>query len=52
MQEKNCPNYPETIENCAIGALWEKQSGNLFIVVERMVGGKDMRAQKIGVAGG
>ena len=34
--------------------MWEKKTGGLFIVVEKEVGGKDMRAQlleKIGVAG-
>lgn len=45
----------DTAEKRAVGALWERESDNLFIVVERMVGGKDMLAQlleKIGAAGG
>ena len=35
----------DTAEKRAIGALWEKQSGNLFIVAEKEVKGKDVRAQ-------
>ena len=45
----------DTAEKRNIGALWEKQSGGLFIMVEMMVEGRDMRAQlleKIGAAGG
>ena len=37
----------DTAEKRNIGALWEKQSGNLFIVVERMVNGKGMSAQLV-----
>jgi type III restriction enzyme len=45
---------PDTAEKRTIGQLWEKKSGGkgLFIVVEKMVDGKDMRTQmveKIGV---
>ena len=45
----------DTAEKRNIGALWERESGNLFIVVERMMEGKDVRAQlleKIGVSDG
>ncbi|MBN2752376.1 MAG: DEAD/DEAH box helicase family protein [Rhodospirillaceae bacterium] len=38
---------PDTAEKRTIGALWQKQSSGkgLFIVVEKIVGGKDMRTQ-------
>lgn len=45
----------DTAEKRAFGALWEKQSGRLFIVAEREVDGKDVRArllEKIAAAGG
>ena len=35
----------DTAEKRAIGELWERESGGLFIVVEKEVKGKDMRAQ-------
>ena len=35
----------DTAEKRAIGALWERESGGLFIVVEKKIKGKDMRAQ-------
>jgi len=40
---------PDTSEKRTIGQLWEKMSGGkgLFIVVEKMVDGKDMRAQML-----
>ena len=44
----------DTAEKRAIGALWEKESDGLFIIVEKEVDGKDMRAQlteKIGSPG-
>ena len=43
----------DTAEKRAVGAVWERESGNLFIVTEMMVDGKDVRAQlleKIGAA--
>ena len=38
---------PDTAEKRTIGALWQKQSEGkgLFIIVEKTVDGKDMRAQ-------
>ena len=44
---------PDTDEKRTIGALWEKESDGLFIIVEKKVGEKDMRAQlteKIGAS--
>lgn len=38
-------------EKRTIGALWERESGGLFIVVEKKVGDKDMRAQLIDKTG-
>ncbi len=40
---------PDTAEKRTIGQLWEKKSGGkgLFIVVEKTVDGKDMRAQMV-----
>ena len=35
----------DTAEKRAIGHLWEKAGGGLFLVVEKLVGGRDMRAQ-------
>ena len=35
----------DTAEKRTIGKLWERKSGGLFIVVEKTVDGKDMRAQ-------
>lgn len=40
---------PDTAEKRTIGYLWEKKSGGkcLFVVVEKMVGSNDVRAQLI-----
>lgn len=45
---------PDTAEKRTIGKLWEKKSGGkgLFIVVEKTVDGKDMRAQMVEKIGG
>ena len=43
---------PDTDEKRTIGALWEKQTSGLFIVVEKEVDGKDMRAQLTEKIGG
>lgn len=45
---------PDTAEKRTIGQLWEKKSGGkgLFIVVEKTVDGKDMRAQMVEKIGG
>lgn len=44
----------ETNEKRAIGRLWEQRSGGkgLFVVVEKMLGDRDMRAQLIDKVGG
>ncbi len=44
----------DTAEKRTIGELWERKSGGkgLFLVVEKTVGGKDMRAQISGKIGG
>ena len=42
----------DTAEKRAIGALWEKESDGLFIIVEKEVGGQNMRAQLMEKVGG
>ena len=48
---------PDTDEKRTVGALWERKSDGrgLFIVVEKQVGGRDVRTQlqrKIGIVPG
>lgn len=40
---------PDTAEKRTIGQLWERKSGGkgLFVVVEKTIDGRDMRAQMV-----